>query len=272
MQRAQRPLGQDDIQAIEEGKRLATPVIYEIVRREGEEEMARPFMSLWWSGVAAGLSISFSLLAQAILQQHLPESSWRPLITSFGYCVGFIMVILARQQLFTENTITVVLPLLAEPTLGNVRKLLRMWGIVFAANMTGTFCAAAFCSLAPALAPETFVNMIEISRHLMDNSWAEMFWKGISAGFLIAALVWLNPSAEGSKFAVVTFITYLIGIGGFTHIVAGSVEAFLLALNGQLEWAHLVAQFAAPVLLGNVVGGTALFAMISYAQVAREMS
>jgi hypothetical protein len=90
--------------------RLPAPLIYEIVRRMGEEEMERPITSLWWSGVAAGLSISFSLLAQAILQAHLPDSSWRPPLTSLGYPVGFLIVVLGRQQLFTENTITPVPP------------------------------------------------------------------------------------------------------------------------------------------------------------------
>ena len=76
--------------------------------------MARPVVSLWWSGLAAGLSISFSLLAQAILQLHIAETAWRPLVTSFGYTVGFVMVVLSRQQLFTENTITVILPVMAQ--------------------------------------------------------------------------------------------------------------------------------------------------------------
>jgi len=58
------------------------------VRRLGEEEMARPVTSLWWSGVAAGLSISFSLLAQAILQTQPADAPWRPLVSSLGYSVA----------------------------------------------------------------------------------------------------------------------------------------------------------------------------------------
>jgi formate/nitrite transporter FocA (FNT family) len=80
-------------------------VIYEIVRRLGDEEMDRPVFSLWWSGVAAGLSISFSLLTQAVLQAHLPPAPWTGVVTSLGYSVGFLMEVLGRQQLFTENTV-----------------------------------------------------------------------------------------------------------------------------------------------------------------------
>lgn len=71
-----------------------TPAIYEVVRRLGEAEMRRPAVSLLWSGAAAGLSISFSLLAQAILAAHLPDAPWRPLVVALGYPVGFLMVVL----------------------------------------------------------------------------------------------------------------------------------------------------------------------------------
>jgi formate/nitrite transporter FocA (FNT family) len=104
-------ISEQEVADVEEMSSPRTPVIYEVVRRLGDEEMERPAISLWWSGVAAGLSISFSLLAQAILQAHLPDTAWRPLVSSFGYCVGFLMVVLGNQQLFTESTITVVLPL-----------------------------------------------------------------------------------------------------------------------------------------------------------------
>ncbi|MFZ3234232.1 MAG: formate/nitrite transporter family protein, partial [Stellaceae bacterium] len=227
-------VSEHEIEDIEDRARLRTPVIYEIVRREGETEMERPITSLWWSGVAAGLSISFSLLAQAALLLHLPDAPWRPLVSGFGYSVGFLIVVLARQQLFTENTVTVVLPVMAEFTLAKVRRLGRMWGVVLAANMTGTFVAALFCTVTPALAPELRAAMIEISQATMALGWVEMLFRAIGAGFLIAAMVWLIPSAEGAQFHVITMVTYLIAIAGFTHIVAGSVDGFLLVLNGQL--------------------------------------
>jgi formate/nitrite transporter FocA (FNT family) len=262
---------QRDAEDIDDSSRLRAPMIYEILRREGEEEMRRPITSLWWSGVAAGLSISFSLLAQAILQSHLPDTVWRPLVTSFGYCVGFLIVVLARQQLFTENTITAVLPVTASPTFSEFGRLVRLWSIVFGANIAGTLFAALFCSFTPVVPPELRGIMIEISRHLMENSPTEMFFRAISAGFLIAAMVWVIPSAEGAKFHVVTLMTYLIAVGGFAHIVAGSFEAFMLLVDGQLEFWRMIAGFALPTLVGNVIGGTALFALISYAQVAKEV-
>jgi formate/nitrite transporter FocA (FNT family) len=260
-----------EVEDIEERSVPRTPVIYEIVCRLGEEEMARPVNSLWWSGVAAGLSISFSLLAQAILRAHLPDEAWRPLVTSFGYSIGFVMVVLSRQQLFTENTVTVVLPVMADFNAKNLRGLARMWTIVFLANMAGTLFAALFCTFTPVLTPDLRDGMVAISGQLLEHSWLDTAFMAVGAGFLMAAMVWLLPGAEGAQFYVVVAMTWLIAAGGFTHVVAGSMEAFMLALNGSLGFWAMLGEFFVPVLIGNIIGGTALFALLAYAQVMQEI-
>ncbi len=258
-------------EAVAERSGLRTPVIYEIVRRRGDEEMERPVVSLWWSGVAAGLSISFSLLAQTLLRVRLPDAGWAELLSSVGYSVGFVMVVLGRQQLFTETTITAVLPVMAKFTWPNLGRMGRMWAIVWVANTVGTLVAALICAFAPVITPEIRAGMVGIGEHFMQNGWFEMFFKAIAAGFLIAAMVWLLPSAEAAQFWVVVLMTSLIAAGGFAHIVAGSVEAFLLVIDGRLGPGAMLLDFTVPVLLGNIVGGTALFALISYAQVMQEI-
>src|SRR5674476_554912 len=122
---------EQEIVDVEELSSPRTPVIYEVVRRIGDEEMKRPATSLWWSGVAAGLSMSFSLLAQAILETHLPDTPWRLLVAGFGYCVGFLMAVMGRQQLFTESTITVVLPVFANLNGANIWRMARLWAVSY---------------------------------------------------------------------------------------------------------------------------------------------
>jgi formate/nitrite transporter FocA (FNT family) len=264
-------INKQEVRDIEEMSSPRAPVIYEVVRRLGDEEMERPITSLWWSGVSAGLSISFSLLAQAILEMHLPDTPWRLLIAGFGYCVGFLMVILGRQQLFTESTITAVLPVLSKVSWQSIWGMARMWLIVLIANLTGTLFAAMFCTFTPVLPADLLAGMLKISSALLSLGWWNMAFRGVTSGFLIAAMVWMIPSAENAKFLVITLMTYLIAIGGFTHIVAGSMEAYMLVLNGEWEWWRMLGQFLLPVLLGNMIGGTALFALISYAQVMEEI-
>jgi formate/nitrite transporter FocA (FNT family) len=264
-------LSDRDEQVIERRASLRAPAIYEAVRRQGEEELQRPAGSLWWSGLAAGLSISFSLLTLGLLHEAVPRSSWAPLVTSFGYSVGFLMVVLARQQLFTENTLTAVLPVMANLSTRNLKLAARLWGIVLVANLAGTLLAAAFCSLTPVLSPQLRDTMVELSRVSMALPWWPMLLKGITAGFLIATMVWLIPNAEGAQFQVVTLMTWLIAVAGCPHIVAGSMESFMLLFSGDMSIVTAITGFAVPTLIGNVIGGTALFALISYAQVMYEI-
>lgn len=266
-----RGISPQEVEDVEELATPRTPVIYEVVRRLGEEEMQRPLTSLWWSGVAAGLSISFSLLAQAILQSRLPDAPWQSLFVSFGYCTGFIMAVLSRQQLFTESTITAVLPIAAHLTWDNVRRTARLWTVVLAANLAGTLFAALFCTYTPVLSPQIYDGMLAISRDLLAVGWWEMLFRAVAAGFLMAAMVWLMPGAERAQFHVITLITWLIAVGGFTHVVAGSMEAYLLVLSSDWAWWQMLTEFMVPVLIGNMIGGTALFALISYAQVMEEI-
>jgi formate/nitrite transporter FocA (FNT family) len=181
------------------------------------------------------------------------------------------MAVLSRQQLFTEITITAVLPVTANPTLANLWRLGRLWGVVLAANVAGTFVAALMCTFTPILIPELKAAMLDIAGQITNHTWMEITFRAIASGFLIAAMVWLIPSAEAAQFHVIVIITYLIAAAGFMHIVAGSVEAFLLVLNGHLGLQPMVTDFFVPVLIGNIIGGTALFALIAYAQVMKEI-
>ncbi len=264
-------LTKDETRSVEKRRRLRAAVVYEIIRVEGEGELARSFGALWWSALAAGLSIGFSPLAIAMFRAYLPETPASAVIENLGYSVGFLIVILSRQQLFTENTLTAVLPVIAQRRWEWVWVLLRLWGIVLAANLVGCLLFAAFLAYSSALSPELAKAMGAVSAKLMVNSAGEMFVKGIVSGWLIAALVWMLPSAEGTEIFVITLITYLIAIGGFTHVVAGSAEALYLLLTGQENFIRVVFTFFLPTLAGNVFGGTLMFAVLSYAQVREEI-
>jgi len=264
----------DDLEAkadsLEEETTPETPVIYEAVRRLGEQELARPPMSLVWSGLAAGLSMGFSLLAQGALRHRLPDAGWRELVTALGYPVGFLMVVLSRQQLFTENTITVVVPLLARPGLAKLWCAARMWGIVLGCNLVGTALFTLFAGSTKAVPEPIRGAMLEVSRAAVLHAPLELGLGAVVAGYLMAAMVWLVTSAGSAQVAIVTLMTYLIGIGGFGHIVAGAAESVMLVSHGEMSWADAVTGFGLPVLVGNIVGGTLLFALLSHAQVMHE--
>ncbi len=249
----------------------STPVVFEILRREGEAEMDRPLVSLGWSGVTAGFSLAFSLVAEGALRARLPGTPWRSLITHAGYPVGFLIVVLGRQQLFTENTITAVLPVTKAFTIRNLALMARLWAVVLAANLVGTMLAAVFTRFVPAFPPEVVQAMLAVAREGILPDPMQMFWCAVPAGFLIAGMVWLLPTADAAQFHVVALMTYLIAVAGLKHVIAGSFDAFLLMLNGAMSPSAVATGFLLPVLLGNIIGGTGLFALLSYGQVAKEI-
>jgi formate/nitrite transporter FocA (FNT family) len=267
----QERLTREEEKSVTKRRRLRAAVVYEIIRTEGEGELARTFGALWWSGLAAGLSIGFSVLSQAMLAAALGDLPGATIVSRVGYAVGFLIVILSRQQLFTENTLTAVLPVIARREWRWFWVMARLWGIVLAANLVGCLLFGLFLAYSGVLTPEVSAAVAEISHELMSNTPTEMFVKGIAAGWLIAALVWMMPSAEGTEIFVITLITYLIALGGFTHVIAGSVEAFYAWLTGAESFSKILFGFFLPTLAGNVAGGTVLFAVLSYAQVREEI-
>ncbi|MEO8600396.1 MAG: formate/nitrite transporter family protein [bacterium] len=268
----EKSLTQEEREVVADNSRLSALTVYSIILREGEEELRRPKTSLWWSGVAAGIGISTSVLAEGVIRTGQgAESSYLSVIESFGYTLGFVLVIMCRLQLFTENTITVVLPVLASPTRNRFYCIARLWTIVFAANIFGTFFTAALAVHGGILPDEILSSILEISRHLAELSPATALLRGIPAGFFIAALVWMLPSAKGSEVVVIMLFTWLIAAGGFTHVVAGSNEIFNLVLIGEMNILNAFTHHIFPILIGNIVGGTGLFAILAYGQIHMEI-
>lgn len=245
-------------------------VIFEAIRQEGEHELKRPSSSLMWSGLAAGLSMGFSMIAQALLGSYLPDAEWTPLLTKFGYSVGFLIVILGRQQLFTENTLTPVLQLLKTKSLSVLKNVGRLWGIVFAANIAGAFLFALTMSSISIFEPGVYEKFNEIALGTVSSGFSVTFFRAIFAGWLIALIIWVLPFAEQARIWVIIIITYLIGLGEFSHIIAGSVDSLYGVLAQQITFWSFLSEFFVPTLLGNIVGGVALVAAVNYAQVIYE--
>lgn len=248
------------------------PVVYASISARGVEEINRPWISLLGSGFSSGLIMMVSVIAMAILDLELPNFAGREAITAMGYTLGFIIVILGRMQLFTENTITPVLPLLANPSRRFLYRTARLWLLVFAANLAGTFVAAFMLAHGDIVTPEQLQASVHVSMKVLSHTPLETLRYGIIAGFLIAALVWCMPTARGSEFLLIFAITYLIAIGGFTHVVVGSGEGFLLLLTGHADLWFVAVGLILPAFAGNVLGGTVLFAALAYVQVMEEIS
>ncbi|MDF0731252.1 formate/nitrite transporter family protein [Pseudomonas entomophila] len=263
-------LSADEEQEVSHNQPPRAAVLHEIIRAQGDQELERTLAALWWSALAAGLTMGLSLMAMGLLYARLPEGGSSQVIASLGYSAGFLAVILARQQLFTENTLTAVLPLMTTPTLANLGRLLRLWSVVLLGNLAGTLLVAWVMLELPIFDSKTDVAFLDVGRKVMQNDISQMFAKGIVSGWMIATMVWMIPSMEHAKIWIILMITYLMALGDFTHIVVGSVEVSYLVWAGDETWRAFWLAFALPTLAGNIVGGSFIFALISHAQVRSD--
>ena len=264
-------LSGNEEEAVDEREAASAQVIHEVVRRHGDEELERPTASLIWSGLAGGVAISTSILGEALIENKLPVAEWSSLVASMGYTLGFLIVVLGSLQLFTESTLSAVLPVATHPSRRNIGRLLRLWVLVFMANMAGTMLIACLNNYGLIGTPEHRTAMLALSRRLLEHDFGETVKLAIPAGFLMAAVPWVMPSSKGQQFWVVFVFTYFIAVGGFAHVVAGSGEAWLLAFAGETSFGHAAFLMILPALIGNVIGGTGLFALLAHAQVKQEL-
>ena len=243
-------------------------VIHEVVRLEGESEIRRSASALAWSGLAAGLSMGFSLVGRGLLEANLPDQPWRAIVASLGYSLGFLIVIMGRQQLFTENTLTAILPLLAKRSRRNWMRVSRLWVIVLLSNLVGTLIFAWIAGHTNVFAPEAKAAFTQIGVRTLSGEFWTTLLRSIFAGWLIALMVWLLPAAESARLWVIIIITAVIGLGELSHVIAGSVESLYAVTTGSATWGAYFGQFLIPTLLGNIIGGVSLVALLNHAQVA----
>lgn len=252
---------------VEERSAITALVVHEAVRHDGDEELQRPVSALAWSGLAAGLSMGFSFAVEGLLRGYLPAQPWRTLIVNLGYPVGFLIVILGRQQLFTENTLTAMIPLLAKRNLATFAAVLRLWAVVLVANLIGAHIFAWVVGNLPVFKPEVESALRELAIEAAKVGFGVALLRGIFAGWLIAMVVWILAATENGHTVVIVILTYVVGLAGLTHVIAGSVEVLFLVAIGAKTWGAYAMGYLLPTLLGNIIGGVSLVSAVNHAQV-----
>ena len=260
-------LSESEEAEIERRAAIRAVVVHEAIRKEGEAELHRPSSALAWSGFAAGLSMGFSLVAEGLIRSHLPDAVWTPLLAKFGYTLGFVIVILGRQQLFTENTLTPIVPLLMHRTWDCVVNVLRLWAVVLITNLAGVLLFAWVIGNTDVFSPQVRNAFTHIGQDAIQHGFGTVILKAIFGGWLIALMLWLLPAADLAKVGIIIILTYIVGLGQFSHIIAGSAETFYLVGTGQTPLGQFLLSFMIPTLIGNIIGGVSLVAALNHAQV-----
>lgn len=251
----------------QEGTRFTADEIHENIIKSAEGELERPITELGLSGLAAGLGIGFSFVLSALLTEHMgPEH--HAIASAIAYPVGFIFVVLARHQLFTENTLEPVIPLLEKRDLKTLRQVVRLWAIVLPANLIGAAIFAFVVARTQSFEPSLKTSIMETARTATSGELPVIFLKAIWAGWLVALMAWVIASTHETiaQIALIWVTTAPIAGLGFKHSIAGATEAFYRAWTGDAPFVDMLMRFEVPAIVGNIIGGVVLVALVNHGQ------
>ncbi len=253
-------------QETQQTSRLSAAEIFDRVTSGAEEELERPLHNLAMSAVSAGLAMGISGLGVAVLHELLGDDRVGQTVSFAAYPLGFLIVIIGRLQLFTENTLFPV-ALVLEQRRYLVRTLV-LWGVVLVGNVVGTLLFALLATRTSALTPAVAEQLSMLGVENGVKGFTTVFWTGIIAGWLIALVAWLVTASTDTvgQVLVILLITFFVGLGHFAHSIAGTGEVLTAVLAGDLPMTSALTWFSAAVL-GNAVGGVVIVALFNYGQV-----
>lgn len=243
---------------------FSTDEIFQRVVATADEEFVRSSRLLFFSGLAAGLSIGLSFVARSAVTAAVPGPA-ADLLGNILYPVGFLLIVLGRYQLYTENTLTPVTLVLTR--IASIPQLLRVWGWVLLANVLGAMLTAFALAKTGIFDPDTAAVARGFAEHSLEYAWGPLFSKGMVAGWLVASMVWLNHAARDTttRFLIVFAIMFLVPAADLFHCIIGACEVFYLVFLGGATLLDFGYFFSA-VVLGNTVGGVLLVAILNYSQ------
>jgi formate-nitrite transporter family protein len=252
-----------------ETSRLSAAEIFDRVERGAEQELERPVHNLLVSAVSAGLAMGISGLGVAVLLHVLGGDRVGQSVAYLAYPLGFLIVIIGRQQLFTENTLFPVALVLEQRRL--LLRTARLWAVVLLGNLVGTLLFALLATQTSALSPAVSAELAALGVEAGGKGFATVFWTGVIGGWLIALVGWLVTASTDTvgQVVIIYAVTYVVGVGHFAHSVAGSGEVLAAVLSGDLPWSSY-GTWAAGAVLGNSAGGVLIVALFNYGQVHKD--
>jgi len=249
------------------GTRFSAAEIHDNIDRSAREELARPNSALFWSGLAAGVSMTASFLVGAYVRT-LVAPEFHKSVTALVYPIGFAFVVIGRQQLFTENTLEPVIPLLAHFTGRRLQQVGTLYAMVLLGNLLGTLVMALLLAYTPVTDSSLTPALTDLARSAFTGGAAIVLYKAIYAGWLVALMAWLIGATRNAvaQLILIWLATAPIAALDFRHSIAGSVEAWYAAAHGSASWWSALGAVIIPSVVGNVIGGIVFVALLNHRQ------
>jgi formate-nitrite transporter family protein len=233
---------------------------------EGSARLARPWSTLVVTALLGGIDIGTGTLAYLIVD-HATGST---VLAGLAFSIGFVALLLARSELFTENFLVPVAAVAARH--GGMAGLLRLWAVALGGNLVGGWLVAWLIVQAfPALrstATEAGTHYADLGVNLRS------FCLAVLAGLVITLMTRRQHATESLGVRLVPALLFgaLLAGGQLFHCVLDSILMFAALISGApfgyAAWLGALGWSA----LGNLVGGVGLVAFLRLARVPHRIA
>jgi formate/nitrite transporter FocA (FNT family) len=240
---------------------------YERLVGEGHERLDRPLLPLLSTGLLGGVDVGMGVLIYLVVQAETRNH----LLASLAFTIGFVALLLAKSELFTENFLVPVLSVIAK--LGTLRQLVRLWVVTLAANLVAGFAMAGMVVLA---LPEVREAAVEAGSHYahLGVSWRS-FFLAVLAGAVITLLTRMQHATEnlGVRLVPAVLMSFVLVGAQLFHSVLDSILMFAGLLTGDADYGYLDWLAALGwAVFGNLVGGLVLVTGIRLLRVPHRVA
>jgi formate/nitrite transporter FocA (FNT family) len=233
---------------------------------EGSTRLARPVTTLVVTGLLGGVDVGTGVLAYLVVH----EATGSTVAAGLAFSLGFVALLLARSELFTENFLVPVAAVAARH--GTLRALARLWVVTLVANLAGGWFVAWLIMEA---LPGLHRTAVEAGTHYADLGInLRSFCLAVLAGMVITLMTRMQHATESTGVRLVPALLFgaLLAGGQLFHSVLDSILMFAALIAGApfgyLDWLG-AASFA---VLGNIVGGVGLVSVLRLARVPHRIA
>jgi formate/nitrite transporter FocA (FNT family) len=238
---------------------------FERLLEEGQERLERPMRSLVPTGLLGGIDVGVGVLAYLVVRHETQN----PLLASLAFSVGFVALLLARSELFTENFLVPVTAVAAGHC--SWGRLARLWAVTLVTNIVG---GALMIWVIITARPDLRATARTVGEHYAHlGIGLDSFLLAVLAGVVITLMTRMQHATDSLGVRLVPAVllgALLVGAELF-HCVLDSVFILGAAFAGGDV---TIGGFLTAVLwagLGNVVGGIGLVTALRLVRTAPKV-
>jgi formate/nitrite transporter FocA (FNT family) len=219
---------------------------------EGSARLARPVLTQLGTALLGGIDIGTGVLAYLVVDHQTHDT----LLAGLAFSIGFVALLLAHSELFTENFLVPVTALAAGN--GSLLGLFRLWGLSLLGNLAGGWVVSWLIIYAM---PELRPTAREVGGHYAGlGANAHSLALAVLAGLVITLMTRMQHATDSLGVKIVPAILFgaLLSGGQLFHSVLDSLLMFAgLDSGAHYGYGRWLIE-ASWATLGNLIGGIGL--------------